>query len=107
VNILVCPTDVVRAPIEVVWRTLTEGYAEWVDGEVAAVEPPGPAAPGQSIEILARGFGRRFRVRMEMGAVDAARHRLPVDVYLPLGIVNHELVTLDPTPDGATLVRFN
>ncbi|HEX6348128.1 MAG TPA: hypothetical protein VF160_01920 [Candidatus Dormibacteraeota bacterium] len=106
-NVLVCPADVVSAPVEVAWRTLTEDYASWLDGEIRSAQPPGPMVTGQVIELVTRELGLGFRVRLRVLNVDAGRRHAGIDVDLPFGVVNHELVTMDPTPEGGTLVRFN
>lgn len=106
-NVSVCPADTVRAPAEVVWRMLTEDYGAWAEGRVESISPPGPPSPGQVVVFASPALGLTFRLRFEVVGVDAQRHRLGLDVRLPLGIVNHEMVTIDPTPEGGSLVRFN
>ncbi len=71
-----------------------------------AAQPPGPARAGQRILMHTRAFGLGFRVVFDLKAVDPQGRWLEVDVFLPLGIVNHERITLDPV-EGGTLVRFN
>jgi hypothetical protein len=41
-----CPTDIVEAPVDVVWKLLTNisGWGSFFDLRVTSVEPPGPAA---------------------------------------------------------------
>jgi len=46
-------------------------------------------------------------VRVEIGSVDVDRRRVGMDIRLPFGVMNHELVTVDPTAAGGALVRFN
>ncbi|TMF89174.1 MAG: hypothetical protein E6I08_05440 [Chloroflexi bacterium] len=106
-NISVCPADTVDAPADVVWRTLTRDYPGWIGGEVRSVAPPGPMAPGQVIQLVTRELGLGFRVRVEIGSVDVDRRRVGMDIRLPFGVMNHELVTVDPTAAGGALVRFN
>jgi hypothetical protein len=62
---------------------------------------------GQTIHLAARGFGRRWPVSIDVGEVDPQRRWIDLKVYLPLGIDNHEHVTLTETKEGGTLVRFN
>ena len=88
----VCPTDVVEAPIEVVWRLLTEpaGWGGFFDVRISDVEPPGPARIGQ--QVFAESGPRlfHFRVRFEFAEVDAERHHLGLRVRLPLGVTVSE-----------------
>src|SRR5438067_9899371 len=46
---LACPTEIVDAPVGVVWKLLTNisGWGSFFDLRVTRVEPPGPAAKGQ------------------------------------------------------------
>jgi ligand-binding SRPBCC domain-containing protein len=63
--------------------------------------------PGQTIRLAARGFGRKWPVSIEVTAMDPQRRWIDLLVHLPVGIENHEHVTLTETKDGGTLVRFN
>jgi ligand-binding SRPBCC domain-containing protein len=105
----VCPSGVAAAPISQVWQVLAtpEGFGEWLDAEVVAIRPPGPAVAGQRIDMAAPGFGHRWRVTIDIDAVDAGGRWIELSVRLPFGIVNHERVTLTELDAGHTLVRFN
>jgi hypothetical protein len=43
-----CPTEIVKAPIDVVWKPLTDfaGWGSFYDVRVGGVEPSGPAVVG-------------------------------------------------------------
>ena len=88
----VCPTDVVEAPIDVVWRLLTEpaGWGGFFDIRIGHIEPPGCARVGQ--RVFAESGPRLFhlRVHFEFTAVDAERHRLGLRVDLPFGVTVSE-----------------
>jgi len=45
-NYAACPTEIVEAPVGVVWKLLTNisGWGWFFDVRVTNVEPPGPAA---------------------------------------------------------------
>ena len=105
----VCPAAVSSAPPDRIWSVLTvpERVHEWNDAIYLGAEPPGPMTPGQVIHLVAPGFGRRWPVRFDVRDVDRGKRWVDVDIYLPLGIVNHERITLTETPAGGTLVRFN
>jgi hypothetical protein len=51
-------------------------------------------------------LGRWWPVRFEVGAVDAP-HSLALLVHLPLGIINHEHITVLPLSALQTRVAFN
>jgi hypothetical protein len=80
---------------------------EWTDARVVSVEPPGRARPGQRIHMRAPALGLEFGVRIDVGEMDTQHRWIDLLVHLPLGIQNHEHVTLTPTQEGGTLVRFN
>ncbi len=89
---LICPTDVVDAPIEVVWRLLTypAGWGSVFDLRVREVEPPGPAHVGQRLRAESGPQLLHLRVDFEFTQIDEAQHRLGLKVTLPLGVVVSE-----------------
>lgn len=103
-----CPMAVAKAPVDVVWETLTdvEHMDDWADGQLVEVSPPGRASPGQRIQLATRELGITLRAALDVLEVDAPAHRLRWDAQLPLiGVVNHQTTTLAPA-DGGTLIRF-
>lgn len=104
----VCPAAMVEAGRGGVWALLADPAAigGWVDAEFVAAEPPGPVAAGQRLRLRARGLGRWWPVTIEVGEV-VPEERLGLDVRLPLGIVNHEVITLAEVGERTTLVRFD
>ena len=115
-SISVCPAAVVQAPPEKVWGLLGEParLQGWAAARLLRADPPGPVSAGQTILMRARSVGWRrrllrpldFDISFRILRVDPDRRWLEVDVEFPLGIVNHERITLDPVEAG-TLVRFN
>jgi ligand-binding SRPBCC domain-containing protein len=105
----VCPAAVSKAPPEKIWSILTtpERFEEWQDARFVSVEPAGPVQPGQVINLSARGFGRWWPVRIDVRDMDPQHRWIDLFVRLPLGLTNHERVTLTSTKEGGTLVRFN
>jgi uncharacterized protein YndB with AHSA1/START domain len=105
----VCPAAVTPASPDRVWQVLTasERFSEWNDATYVSSEPPGPMAPGQTIHLTAPGFGRKWPVTIEVRDMDPQRRWIDLWVNLPLGLVNHEHITLTATEAGGTLVRFN
>ncbi len=89
-----CPTEVVNAPIEVVWRLLTEpsGWGDFYDVRILGVEPPGSATVGQRFWGESGPRALHLKVAFKYTEVDVERHRLGLDVRLPFGInVREEL----------------
>jgi ligand-binding SRPBCC domain-containing protein len=105
----VCPAAVSSAPVERIWSVLTtpERFGEWQDARFVSAEPPGAVRAGQVINLLARGLGREWPVRIDVRDLDPQHRWLDLVVHLPFGVTNHEHVTLTETKDGGTLVRFN
>lgn len=87
--------------------TSVERFGEWQDARFVSAEPTGPVEPGQVVSLAARGYGREWPVTIEVRDVDPQHRWLDLVVHLPLGIENHEHVTLTAMKDGGTLVRFN
>ena len=106
--VIACPTTVVEAPAEAVWRLLTvpEHYERWAGARAVGVKPPGPAVEGQRIDFERRRMGRRWKFHFEVGLVDPSRS-LELTVRLPLGVVNHERIVLSPAGERRTRVTFN
>jgi ligand-binding SRPBCC domain-containing protein len=108
--VTVCPSGVAATSPERVWAVLTtpERFGQWLqDAAVVSINPRGPAAAGQRIDLAARGFGRQWPVTIEVGAVDAGHRWIDLTVRLPFGIINREHVTLAELSAERTLVRFN
>jgi uncharacterized protein YndB with AHSA1/START domain len=108
VAVTACPIAVVEAPEERVWNLLTtpEGYSAWLDAELLRAEPPGAVVEGQRIFFRTRALGRWWPVSFRVGAVDA-RRSLELTVDMPLGITNHEHITVLPLAARQTRVAFN
>jgi ligand-binding SRPBCC domain-containing protein len=105
----VCPAAVTSAPLDQVWRVLTtpERFSEWNDANFVKAEPPGPVKPGQTLHFTTQALGRTWPVTMEVREMDPQSRWIDLLVHLPLGVENHEHVTLTQTQEGETLVRFN
>jgi hypothetical protein len=88
----ICPTEVVEAPIEVVWDLLShpEGWGGFYDFRILSVEPAGRAVVGQRI---AGETGPRFfhlKVSLQFVSIDEVNHRIGVRVCLPFGLLVFE-----------------
>jgi uncharacterized protein YndB with AHSA1/START domain len=105
----VCPAGVTRAPAQRIWELLTtpESFEVWQGARLVSADPPGPLVTGQHIVLSAPFLGRWLRFTFDIGDIDPGRQWIDLTARFPLGIVNHERITLTPSADGATLVRFN
>jgi hypothetical protein len=87
--------------------TKLERGDEWLDMKVASARPPAPMSTGQIIILSAPLLPPTLRVTIEVGDMDPQRRWIDLLVRLPFGVDNHEHLTLTPTNEGGTLVRFN
>ncbi len=107
-SLYVCPAAVVAAPCATVWGVMRSfpGDPGWMGVEVQRVDPPGALQPGQAILLAAKAYGRRWRSRMEIDAMDQEKGFIDMRVFLPVGIVNHEHMILAPVQDGSCRVQL-
>src|SRR5215469_5271563 len=101
-----CPTAVVNAPVDVVWRLLTEpaGWGDFYDVRITDVVPPGPAVVGQKI-YGQTGCYLRFRLQFEFLKIEPTCHVLVFAVQLPFGISVRE--DMDCVPLNLTQCRVS
>jgi hypothetical protein len=87
-----CPTTVVNAPIDIVWKLLTEParWGDFFDVCITGVEPARPAVIGQRFYGESGPRYLHLRLRFEYTAVNAAEHKLGLNVRLPFGITIRE-----------------
>jgi Polyketide cyclase / dehydrase and lipid transport len=106
---LACPTDIVEAPVGVVWKLLTNiaGWGSFYNIRVISVEPPGPAAKGQ--RMLGEPGPRWLHVGIsaECTLIDEMHYKLELDVRLPLGLTVHEALDCVPLEDGRCRVNYH
>jgi hypothetical protein len=104
----VCPTDIVRAPVEVVWGLLTTpaDWGSFFDADVLSVEPAGAAVVGQRIRLASGPWPARFRLLFEFTQIDEARGILDLEIRLPFGIVNHEHLVCTPVGPSECRVAY-
>ena len=108
-NYLACPTEIVEAPVGVVWKLLTNlsGWGSIFDFRVTSVEPPGPAVKGQRM-LGAKGprwlhLGGSF----EYTLIDETHYKFEMDVRLSLGLTVHEALDCVPLEDGRCRVNYH
>ena len=104
-----CPTDIVEAPIEVVWSLLTDlsGWGNFFDVRVTSVEPPGRASKGQRMLGESGPRWLHLGVSFEFTLIDEHHHKLEFAVKLPLGISVHEALDCVPLEGGRCRVNYH
>lgn len=92
-GIQTCPTDIVAAPAERIWKMLTHAteLATWLG--VRLINGPTHTLVAGDRVVLAPGFG--MRVILELLAMEPLR-QLALDAHLPFGVVNHEVIQILP-----------
>jgi len=101
-----CPTAMIQASAERVWRLLTtpSELQRWSGAKIVK-GPDRPLAAGDGI-VFRAGLGRLIEVRFQVVDLERLR-RLALEVYLPFGIVNHEVVVITPESNAACRVTYN
>jgi uncharacterized protein YndB with AHSA1/START domain len=96
----------VQASAERVWRLLTtpSELHHWSDAK-SVNGPDRPLAKGDQV-VFRAGPGSFFEIRFRVIDLERLR-RLALDVHLPFGIVNHEIVIITPESDSACRVTYN
>jgi len=98
-----CPTDVVHASPERVWELLTNpARFGWLGVKVIAAPPRNLAAGDRLVFGPAPGL----RLSWQVLSVEP-RRMLELDVKVPLGISNHEIVVVSPLSRDSCRVTFN
>ena len=101
-----CPTTIVRTPADRVWRLLTTpSELERWSGTWMLKGPDRPLAAGDQLSLAAGLFGS-VRVVFQVLAVEPPR-RLALEVRLPLGIINHEILIITRISDSECRVTYN
>ena len=103
---IVCPTDVVRASAERLWQLVTTptALARWSDTTVLDAADR-ELSPGDRL-LLGAGPWRFAKVFLRVE--DAVRpRRLALDIRLPLGITNREVIEIVPVDQHSCRVTFN
>ena len=99
-----CPTDVVDASAERIWTLLTEPplLADWMG--VRLIDAPARSvAPGDRLVFQA---APGLEVVFDIGALQPPVE-LEVEVTLPFGVTNHEVIRIKPLDAGRCRVTYS
>jgi uncharacterized protein YndB with AHSA1/START domain len=99
-----CPTDIVAAPAQRIWKLLTQPtqLAAWLGARL--IDGPTHTLVAGDRIVLAPGFG--MRVIFEVLAMEPLR-QLALDAHLPFGVVNHEVIQILQAGAEGCRVTFN
>lgn len=103
----VCPTTVAQAPASSVWALLVGPHAldRWWDAE-SLQAPDRPLVPGDRIIARPKGPLGFLRITADVKSVDAEHLQLGLDIRLPLGLRNEELVRVIPLGPDRCRITF-
>lgn len=104
--IQVCPSDIVCASVDRVWDALTipSELERWTETRILA----GPARALQVGDRLVLGVGPGHRLKVYFDVVEVERPAsLAIDIRLPLGVRNHEVIRISPLSTCECRVTFN
>jgi hypothetical protein len=104
-----CPTETVEAPVDFVWRLLTNlsGWGDFFAVRVISVEPPGPAVEGQRLLGESGPRWLHLGVAFEFTRIDELHHQLGLDCRLPLGITVREALDCVSLAGGRCRVNYH
>ena len=99
----VCPTDVILAPVERVWRLVTEprDLAHWSGTRL--VEAPTRAIRAGDQLVFRAGV---FLITFDVVDLDAPR-QLTLDIALPFGVKNREQIQITAIDARTCRTTFN
>ena len=102
----VCPTEVVHASAERVWQVLTtpRELVRWT--RTSLIVAPDRELRGGDRLVLGAGVGHRMKVTFQVR--EAIRPQfLALDIRLPFGVTNDEVIRITPLGADACRVAFN
>lgn len=104
-----CPTALVDAPAQVVWRLLTEpaGWSDFFDMRVVRVEPPGTALVGQRVYGESGPRWLHLGVTMEFTEIDPVHGKLAMAIQLPVGVAVREELCCSAVGEVQCRVNYN
>ena len=97
-----------QLPSNIVWELISNlaRYGEWADAHVEHIVPVGPATPGQVLYANSRGLGKRWPITLTVTAIDTDKHRIQMDVSLPLGLLLHQTTICTPIDAQSCRVQY-
>lgn len=102
----VCPTDTILASAQRVWDLVSTPnlLAQWSDTRIIQA-PHREITTGDRL-VLGVGVGRRLKVRFLVKEVLRPR-RLALQIGLPIGVTNHEVIEISAIGSETCRVTFN
>lgn len=101
-----CPTDIIEATPEQVWDQISsaERFDTWVDAKLI----DGPARPLEVGDRFVMSAGPGHMLRIYFHVLGMRRpEEMRLDIRLPLGLVNHEVIQICALDAGRCRVIYN
>lgn len=104
-----CPTDVVNAPVELVWTLLThpEGWGDFYDIRITAADPAGPAIVGQRIYAESGPRFLHLKLLFQFVEIDALNYQLAFHAQFPFDVSVRERMSCVPLGQQHCRVHYN
>lgn len=104
-----CPTGVVNAPVEVVWTLLThpEGWGDFYNVRITAVDPAGPAVVGQTVFAQSGPEFLHLKLQFRFTEIDALNYKLGFDARFPFGVTVREDMSCIPLGQQQCRVNYH
>jgi uncharacterized protein YndB with AHSA1/START domain len=106
VTVVTCPAGLIRAPADRVWDLLTlPRELETWSGAKVLEGPSRPLVAGDDL-VLGAGLAHRFRVHFHIGRAEPPEE-LAIEIRLPLGVTNREVIRIAAAGLDRCRVTFN
>jgi hypothetical protein len=104
-----CPTNIVNAPVELVWTLLTrpEEWGAFCDVGVTGVDPAGPARVGQTVFAESGPQWLHLKLEFRFTEIDALNYKLGLDAQFPFGVTVQENLACIPLGPEQCRVVYN
>lgn len=108
-NYVSCPTSVVNAPVELVWKLLThaEGWSHFYNVRITAVHPAGSAVVGQTVCAESGPEFLHLQLQFRFVEIDGLNYKLGLDALFPFGVRVRENLTSVPLGREQCRVNYN
>ena len=102
----VCPAETILASAQRVWDLVStpDMLARWSDTRI--VQAPNREMIAGDRLILGVGVGHHLKVRLRVEEALRPR-RLALEIRLPIGVTNHEVISISPVGPESCRVTFN
>jgi hypothetical protein len=104
-----CPTGVVNAPVEIVWRLLMhpEGWGDFYNVRITVADPAGLAVVGQTVFAESGPEFLHLKLQFRFTEIDALNYKLGFDARFPFGVTVREDMSCIPLGQQQCRVNYH